>query len=132
MPVWYIGTIEDQGLPVIVQRMNIGMGRAMGARVVHRELRSSHSPFLSQPKEVVAILLDAVSDFIGEPVVAEGLEDAESRENIIAPSLTWRPSSCLSYGLPLAFGHLLGRCVLLFYSARNLWRSAADTRPKGD
>ncbi|KAK4502075.1 hypothetical protein PRZ48_007886 [Zasmidium cellare] len=51
VPTWYIGTIEDRGLPVMVQRMQVGMARAMGGDIVHQELKSSHSPFLSIPDE---------------------------------------------------------------------------------
>ncbi|KAI9148111.1 Serine carboxypeptidase [Paramyrothecium foliicola] len=63
VPVWYIGTIEDQGLPVLVQRMQVGMAREMGGQVVHRELQTSHSPFLSQPEETAEIITEAVEAF---------------------------------------------------------------------
>lgn len=53
----YIGTFQDQGLPVFVQRMQIGMARAMGVKSVeHVEVNSSHSPFLSRPEEVVGVM----------------------------------------------------------------------------
>jgi hypothetical protein len=29
-PVWYIGTVEDRGLPVVLQRTQMGMAREMG------------------------------------------------------------------------------------------------------
>ncbi|KAK5101861.1 hypothetical protein LTS08_004320 [Lithohypha guttulata] len=61
VPTWYVGTIEDKGLPVVLQRVQVGMARGQGGRVYHRELRTSHSPFLSKPKEVVEIVLDAVN-----------------------------------------------------------------------
>ena len=66
VPVWYIGTIEDRGLPVVVQRMQVGMARAMGGSVEHREFQTSHSPFLSRPKEVVGTVLEAVGAFTGK------------------------------------------------------------------
>ncbi|KAF5577619.1 hypothetical protein FPCIR_12021 [Fusarium pseudocircinatum] len=65
VPVWFIGTIEDQGLPILVQRAQIGMVRMLGARVVHTELKTSHSLFLSQPKQVVQIMLQACQSFTG-------------------------------------------------------------------
>ncbi|KAG4256681.1 hypothetical protein FPRO03_03691 [Fusarium proliferatum] len=65
VPVWFIGTVEDQGLPIFVQRAQIGMVRVLGGRVVYTELKTSHSPFLSQPKQVVQILLQAFESFTG-------------------------------------------------------------------
>ncbi|TPX12756.1 uncharacterized protein E0L32_000933 [Thyridium curvatum] len=63
VPSMYVGTLEDRGLPVAAQRMSVGMARGMGARVVHRELRTSHSPFLSQPDAVVALIVEALDYF---------------------------------------------------------------------
>ncbi|KAI1016176.1 hypothetical protein LB504_009297 [Fusarium proliferatum] len=65
VPVWFIGTVEDQGLPILVQRAQIGMVRMLGGRVVYTELKTSHSPFLSQPKQVVQIMLQAFESFTG-------------------------------------------------------------------
>ena len=45
VPVWYVGTVFDQGLPVVVQRVHVGLAMEMGAAVVHGEVRSGHSPF---------------------------------------------------------------------------------------
>ncbi|TQN70130.1 hypothetical protein CSHISOI_05361, partial [Colletotrichum shisoi] len=59
VPAWYIGTVQDRGLPVVAQRMIVSMAREMGARVEHRELQTSHSPFLSQPENTVSIVLEA-------------------------------------------------------------------------
>ncbi|CAL5869030.1 uncharacterized protein PFLUO_LOCUS3258 [Penicillium psychrofluorescens] len=72
VPSWYIGTIEDRGLPVLAQRLTVGMARAMGGNVMHRELQTSHSPFLSQPKATVKIMLEAVGAFTGESVDESG------------------------------------------------------------
>lgn len=44
--VWCIET-EDRGLPVVVQRLQVGMAREMGGRVEYQKLRRGHSPFLS-------------------------------------------------------------------------------------
>ncbi|KAG5818144.1 hypothetical protein H9Q74_010200 [Fusarium xylarioides] len=65
VPVWFIGTVEDQGLPIVVQRAQIGMVRMLGSRVIYTELKTSHSPFLSQPKQVVQIVLQAFEAFTG-------------------------------------------------------------------
>ncbi|KAF4420511.1 hypothetical protein FACUT_11165 [Fusarium acutatum] len=65
VPVWFIGTVEDQGLPILIQRAQIGMVRMLGGRVVYTELKTSHSPFLSQPKQVVQIVLQAFESFTG-------------------------------------------------------------------
>ncbi|KAJ4252450.1 hypothetical protein NW762_011051 [Fusarium torreyae] len=66
VPIWYIGTIDDKGLPIAVQRIQVGMARAMGGDVIHAEMRTSHSPFLSQPAQVVQILLQAHHAFTGQ------------------------------------------------------------------
>ncbi|KAL7911030.1 Alpha/beta hydrolase family domain-containing protein [Trichoderma velutinum] len=120
VPSCYIGTIEDQGLPVVVQRMNVGMARSMGATVMHRELQTSHSPFLSQPHETVKIMIEAIESFIGKPV-----EDAAARREkdnkIILPEVRlWRPMTWYRFGLPLVFGRIIGKFVLLFGFGRRL------------
>lgn len=133
VPVWYIGTIEDRGLPVVVQRIHVGMARAMGASVVHRELKSSHSPFLSQPEKVVDVLLDASRAFIGKNVNVVGLKVDEARKGIFAPEVKlWRPASWLKYGAPLTIGHVIGKCILVFYVVKGLWQAATDMRDQAD
>ncbi|KAF4343751.1 hypothetical protein FBEOM_2338 [Fusarium beomiforme] len=83
VPVWYIGTVEDQGLPVVAQRMSVGMARAIGGRVFHTELQTSHSPFLSQPMQVVQILLQAVQEFTGIQVVERpAMLEAVSKQDL--------------------------------------------------
>lgn len=129
VPIWYIGTTEDRGLPVVAQRLNVGMAREMGATVEHRELNSSHSPFLSQPDEVVHLLVEATRAFTGK--VVEDVKVDGRRKEIMTPLATiWKPSSWLKYGLPMMFGRILGRSVLLFYGVRTLWRTATSTRVK--
>ncbi|KAJ5970992.1 Alpha/beta hydrolase family-domain-containing protein [Penicillium vulpinum] len=109
VPVWYIGTTEDRGLPVMVQRMQVGMAKEMGASVEHRELQTSHSPFLSQPEMTVRIIIEAVERFTGQ------LGENKSRTNgyddtIVVPRATIsQPSTWFKFGLPLAFGHIVGR-----------------------
>lgn len=122
VPAWYIGTIEDRGLPVMVQRMNVGMAREMGALVVHREMRTSHSPFLSQPERTAGFVVEAVEAFSGEalptgPANVRGDELALPEARLLQP-LTW-----FRIGLPLVFGRFFGRCVLIFCWGRQLWGS---------
>ncbi|KAF1359446.1 alpha/beta-hydrolase [Lizonia empirigonia] len=129
VPVWYIGTIEDQGLPVVFQRMHVGMAREMGALVEHRELRSSHSPFLSQPNEVVELLVKATAAFTGAAL--DGMKVGEGKNEVLTPVVHfWQPYSWFRFGLPLAFGHVLGRCILLYCGARKLWRSPSSMKAK--
>lgn len=58
VPTWYISAVEDRELPVLVKWMQMGIAREMGGNVVHREWRTSHSPFLSLPGATVRIMLD--------------------------------------------------------------------------
>ncbi|KAF3181219.1 hypothetical protein TWF225_006764 [Orbilia oligospora] len=120
VPAWYIGTVEDQGLPVVVQRMNVGMAREMGATVEHRELQTSHSPFLSQPDEVAEILVEAVEDFSGKPV--ERIKAERQGNKVVSPAARlWQPLTWLKFGLPLFFGHIIGRGIVAFSWCRRLW-----------
>lgn len=122
VPAWYIGTVEDRGLPVLAQRMQIGMVREMGASVEHRELQTSHSPFLSQPEATVSIMIEAVEAFIGKPGIYS--PTCGRAQAIAVPKAAfWQPSTWLRFALPLAFGRVVGRCILLFSWGRRLWRS---------
>ncbi|KAL4884931.1 alpha/beta-hydrolase [Aspergillus karnatakaensis] len=127
VPVWYVGTAEDRGLPVLVQRMQVGMAREMGAVVEHRELKSSHSPFLSLPDATTGIIFEAVQAF-GSTQESGGLSNNGSREDhmvAIPKSVFWKPSSWFRFGIPLAFGHVVGKGFRLYYWVRRLWRSEA-------
>ncbi|KAM0746208.1 alpha/beta-hydrolase [Meredithblackwellia eburnea MCA 4105] len=120
VPTWFIGTLEDRGLPVVAQRLAVGMAREMGGNIQHRELQTSHSPFLSQPDKVVAIMLEALAAFTGQEVAKTTSVVAKSTPvgvKLFQP-LTW-----ITFGLPLGFGHLIGRGVLIFGGARRIWRS---------
>ena len=125
VPVWYLGTTEDQGNPVAAQRINIGFGREMGAHVEHRELPTSHSPFLSRPEETAQILLDAVEAFTGQEVVAadKGATKRARDEKSVPAVRLWQPLTWYRYGLPYGFGRLVGRCFMIFGWCRRLWRS---------
>ncbi|OBT84653.1 hypothetical protein VE02_07056 [Pseudogymnoascus sp. 03VT05] len=122
VPAWYIGTVEDRGLPVVAQRLNVGMAREMGCSVEHRELQTSHSPFLSQPEETVGILVEAVEAFSGKPVERESVVRREGNESVVPAARLWQPITWYRFGLPLVFGHLIGRGVLIFNWTRGLFR----------
>lgn len=128
VPVWYIGTTEDQGLPVVLQRVHVGFARSMGASVVHRELRSGHSPFLSRVEETVGLLVLALEDFVGANEVKQA--DGWDKEVIVPEVKVWEPMTWVRYGLPYAIGSGLGICMLLFYSTQRLWRSFVGTKVK--
>lgn len=126
VPAWYIGTIEDRGLPVLAQRMQVGMAREMGGCVEHRELQTSHSPFLSQPETTVRIMLEAVEAFTGksgEPTESTSITSGRGDVITVPKVSLWQPFTWFRFGLPLAFGHILGRGILLFSWGRGLWRS---------
>ncbi|UKZ76245.1 hypothetical protein TrVFT333_003944 [Trichoderma virens FT-333] len=120
VPSWYIGTVEDQGLPVVVQRMNVGMARGMGASVVHRELQTSHSPFLSQPQETVKIMIEAIESFTGKPVEDAAARREKDSKIILPDPRLWRPITWYRFGLPLFFGHVIGNCITFFGWSRRL------------
>ncbi|MBE3048170.1 hypothetical protein IMZ48_37825 [Candidatus Bathyarchaeota archaeon] len=122
MPAWYIGTVEDRGLPVAVQRMSVGMAREMGASVVHREMQTGHSPFLSQPEQTVGFVVEAVEAFTGKSVVNEPAR-VRGGEMAVPEARLWEPLTWFKFGLPLIFGRVLGRCILVFGWGRRLWKS---------
>lgn len=128
VPAYYIGTTEDRGLPVVMQRMSVGMARAMGTKVEHRELQSSHSPFLSMPERTVDIIVEAVQSFTGEEVISGNTHEIgkTAKQEVVVPTV-WlsRPISWVKYGLPLAFGRFLGNAILLFGWTKALWKGKA-------
>lgn len=123
VPTWYIGTIEDRGLPVVIQRMQVGMARGMGGIVEHRELQTSHSPFLSQPDRVVEIISEAIQAFTGKPIEGSGEQKRLHRAISIPSFQLWRPYSWIRFGVPLGFGNAIGRSFSFFGWARGLFRS---------
>lgn len=115
VPVWYVGTVEDRGIPVVVQRMQVGMARGQGAVVHHTELVSSHSPFLSMPGEVVEIIMDAVKAVSGQQEASEVVQAVAERESIAAPAVMLSaPSTWFKFGLPLLMGRGLGWMIFGF------------------
>lgn len=121
VPVWYIGTTEDRGLPVAVQRMQVGMAREMGAKVEHRELQTSHSPFLSQPEETVGIMIEAITAFVGSSLRNAPAQELQRRKVSVPAFRLFQPLTWFKYGLPLAFGHFVGRGILLYGAIRRIW-----------
>ncbi|KAL1882565.1 hypothetical protein Plec18167_002981 [Paecilomyces lecythidis] len=108
VPTWLIGTVEDRGLPVLVQRMQTGMAREMGATVEHRELQTSHSPFLSQPEETAKIILEAVEAFTGKPKGVESTTSEGGHAIVVARTTLSQPFTWFKFGLPLVMGHVIG------------------------
>lgn len=134
VPVWYIGTVEDRGLPVFAQRMLVGMARGMGGCVEHRELQTSHSPFLSQPDATALLIQNAVSGFSGLEIELDitgyfmnGHGNGVAAAAVPKVSLS-RPLTYVVFGIPLTLGHILGKCVLLFGWGKRIWRSRSGTR----
>ncbi|KAF3924626.1 hypothetical protein AA313_de0202723 [Arthrobotrys entomopaga] len=124
VPNWYIGTIEDQGLPVVAQRMTVAMAREMGATVEHRELQTSHSPFLSQPDEVAEIMVEAVESVMGRKLGERTGEQQVEKSRIKVPAVRiFSPLSWFRFGLPYMFGRIIGRGILTFGWGRRVWRS---------
>ena len=122
VPSWYIGTVEDRGLPVLAQRMTVGMAREMGGKVEHRELQTSHSPFLSQPEETTELIFEAVESFVGTS--SDDRSKGGMRAGVVSPAARlWQPVTWFKFGLPLAFGRIFGRSWLVFSWIRGLWRS---------
>ncbi|PNP38447.1 hypothetical protein TGAMA5MH_09528 [Trichoderma gamsii] len=122
VPSFYLGTIEDQGLPVIAQRMNVGMARSMGASVEHRELQTSHSPFLSQPEATVHVILEAIEAFSGKRVGKVAIKTEQDKMIKLPNPRLWQPFTWFKYGLPLVLGHVIGKCVLVFNWGRTMWK----------
>lgn len=134
VPVWYIGTVEDRGLPVLAQRMSVGMARGMGGKVEHRELCTSHSPFLSQPEATVGIVVEAVGAFMGESE-SRSTGNGEMRRNggrrdvgTTPGAVLGRPLTWLRFGLPLAFGHFVGKGILVAAWGKRMWRTRFGLR----
>ncbi|GFF31248.1 hypothetical protein IFM51744_01381 [Aspergillus udagawae] len=103
VPVWHIGTVEDRGLPVLVQRVQVGMAREMGGSVEHGELQTSHSPFLSQPDVTARIILEAVEAFTGKQAGNESTMSGRGDAISVPMARLWQPFTWFRFGLPMAF-----------------------------
>lgn len=123
VPTWYLGTAEDQGLPIMAQRMQIGTARACGAVVYHVELQSSHSPFLSMPEEVVAVLLEAVRTVSGNESRVENESALVKGKGCEVPVVRLAaPGTWFRFGIPFLFGRVLGWSFVGFMGLRRLCR----------
>ena len=124
VPNWYVGTIEDKGLPVAMQRVAVGTARGMGASITHVEMQTSHSPFLSKPAETVEILKQAIEAFVAE-AAADGIAAATPKaRRVVSPTAKlWAPSTWIKYGIPLGFGRVLGWTISGFASMTRSWRN---------
>jgi pimeloyl-ACP methyl ester carboxylesterase len=119
VPTWYIGTVEDKGLPVVIQRIQVGAARGQGGVVHHMELPTSHSPFLSMPAEVVASILQAAKAVGGSQQRVDMDADLKSFElpevRVLGPR-TW-----IRFGVPLAIGRVLGWGAWSYYGLKKLF-----------
>ena len=59
----YIRTLKDEAIPTFVQDM---MLEASGVEWVIKDLDSSHSPFLSKPKDLCNALIGLAENFMGK------------------------------------------------------------------
>jgi len=126
VPTWYIGTVEDRGLPVVLQRVQVGMARGQGGVVHHTELKSSHSPFLSLPEDVVEIILDAIQVVSGMQNQVKHASDelGETRRGKAreTPNVIFRaPYTWFRFGIPFFIGRVLGWGFVAFMGLRKLW-----------
>ncbi|KAI9372843.1 hypothetical protein BJX61DRAFT_533616 [Aspergillus egyptiacus] len=115
VPAWYIGTVEDRGLPVVAQRIQLGMAREMGGKIEHRD----------RPRATVEIICEAVLAFTfrGESAGTSDMGGRGEEVAVVPRAVLSRPSTWLKFGLLLALGRLLGRAILIFSWGRGLWRS---------
>lgn len=59
VPVWYLITLKDRGLPVEAARWMANDAREQGAVVTVREINSGHCPMLSMPRQTAEFLVEA-------------------------------------------------------------------------
>lgn len=119
VPAWYIGTLEDKAFPLFAQRLNVGMAEAQGGDITHRELPTSHSPFLSQPRETTGIISEAIEDFLRK----EASHDATSKRKAISPPIPIWPVRWWRYGFWKSFGRVVGGVMVLTRWFKSLFRS---------
>lgn len=65
VPVWYLITLEDRGLPVEAARWMANDAKEQGAEVTVREISSGHCPMLSMPKQTADFLVEAAKALEG-------------------------------------------------------------------
>lgn len=59
VPVWYLITLEDRGLPVEAARWMANYAQEKGTDVTVREISSGHCPMLSMPRQTAEFLVEA-------------------------------------------------------------------------
>jgi pimeloyl-ACP methyl ester carboxylesterase len=64
VPCWYLVAAEDHALPPDMQRLFIKTAQNDGGDITVREVQSSHSPMLSQPRATAEFLQEAAASFI--------------------------------------------------------------------
>lgn len=62
VPVWYFLCELDQAIPIQAQEGMVKAAVEKGADITTRKLNVGHSPFLSQPKETLKFIEDAIAD----------------------------------------------------------------------
>lgn len=62
VPSWYLLTAQDHALPAEMQRYIVTATEQAGGDVTTREIQSSHSPMLSQPRETAKFIKEAAED----------------------------------------------------------------------
>lgn len=126
VPTFYVGTAEDRGLPVMVQRTQVAAVRAQGALVHHVEMKSSHSPFLSMPKDVANVILDAV-EMVRASQTSKAIVDRLGRmprgKGCVVPTvILTAPGTWFKFGIPYFFGRVIGWSIVGFNSLRSMWK----------
>ncbi|KAK7182347.1 hypothetical protein DPSP01_002351 [Paraphaeosphaeria sporulosa] len=125
VPTWYIGTIEDRGLPVVIQRVQVGVARGQGGVVHHMELPTSHSLFLSMPVEIVAAILQAVK-MAGRSPELSARNDAVLKKSYVPAVKIFAPRTWVRFGLPLAIGRLLGWGFWSYHGLKGIFTSRSQ------
>jgi hypothetical protein len=62
IPTWYLLCEDDNAIPAFAQELMTGGAKEMGGDIQVERIKSSHSPFLSQPDTVVNWLRRAAGE----------------------------------------------------------------------
>ena len=72
----------------------------------------------------MGIVVEAVEAFCGKPAEKESTVRSGGNEIVVPAARLWQPITWYRFGLPLVFGHIIGRGVLIFnWTRRLLWTS---------
>lgn len=121
---WYVGTVEDKGLPVVIQRIQVGVAKGQGGVVHHTELPASHSPFLSMQREVVTAILQAL-EAVGGSRELGVRNDADTKTFEVPVVKLFGPGTWVRYGLPLTIGRVLGWGFWSYYGLKGMFTSGS-------